>query len=107
MNELSGLSSLYSNALSQMNGSAGATQKASVSGEETEAFSNVFTDALQSLEQKQTDSTQAVEALVDGSADDLHTVMMKTTEAQLSLEVAVQLRNRGLEAYNEIKNMQF
>ena len=62
---------------------------------------------MQTLESKQADSTQAVEALVDGSADDLHTVMMKTTEAQLSLEVAVQLRNRGLEAYNEIKNMQF
>ncbi|GEL66205.1 flagellar hook-basal body complex protein FliE [Marinilactibacillus psychrotolerans] len=107
MNELNGLSSLYTNALNQMNGTTGLNQKPDGATEGTEAFSNLFTDALQTLESKQADSTQAVEALVDGSADDLHTVMMKTTEAQLSLEVAVQLRNRGLEAYNEIKNMQF
>lgn len=107
MNELNGLSSLYTNALNQMNGNASVNQKTSDLQEGAEGFSNIFTDALQTLESKQADSTQAVEALVDGSADDLHTVMMKTTEAQLSLEVAVQLRNRGLEAYNEIKNMQF
>lgn len=107
MNELNGMSSLYTNALNQMNQAAGAGQKAGVSKEESEAFSNIFTEAIQTMEQKQTVSTQAVESLVNGTADNLHTVMMKTTEAQLSLEVAVQLRNRALEAYNEIKGMQF
>lgn len=74
---------------------------------EDESFSSILKDSLMTLENKQTESASAARSLIDGSADDLHTVMIKTTEAQLSLEVAVQLRNRALEAYNEIKNMQF
>ncbi len=70
-------------------------------------FTSLLKDSLNTLEGKQADSAHAVQSLINGSADDLHTVMIKTTEAQLSLEVAVQLRNRALEAYNEIKNMQF
>ncbi|WP_208558995.1 flagellar hook-basal body complex protein FliE [Marinilactibacillus kalidii] len=104
MAEINALNQLYSNALTQLNG---ASQKAELPKEDTDAFNNVLSNALQSLEQKQAESTQAVESLVDGTADDLHTVMMKTTEAQISLDVAVQFRNRALEAYNEIKNMQF
>lgn len=72
-----------------------------------EEFMSILKDSLNTLKGKQAESTHAVQSLIDGSADDLHTVMIKTTEAQLSLEVAVQLRNRALEAYNEIKNMQF
>ena len=33
--------------------------------------------------------------------------MINMTEAQLSLETAVQVRNKVIEAYNDIKNMQF
>ncbi|MCC5895766.1 MAG: flagellar hook-basal body complex protein FliE [Alkalibacterium sp.] len=73
----------------------------------TQEFTSILRDSLNTLEGKQADSAHAVQSLIDGSADDLHSVMIKTTEAQLSLEVAVQLRNRALEAYNEIKNMQF
>lgn len=72
-----------------------------------DAFTALLKDSLASLETKQSESAQAVQSLIDGSADDLHSVMIKTTEAQLSLEIAVQMRNRALEAYNEIKNMQF
>ncbi|MFC6465692.1 flagellar hook-basal body complex protein FliE [Marinilactibacillus sp. GCM10026970] len=107
MSGMNGINQLYSNALTEMNGTIGTNQKGGVVKGESDPFSNVFSNALQSLENKQVESTQAVEALVDGTADDLHTVMIKTTEAQLSLEVAVQFRNRALEAYNEIKNMQF
>lgn len=107
MSGINGINQLYSNALTEMTGTIGTNQKGGVVKGENDPFSNVFSNALQSLENKQVESTQAVEALVDGTANDLHTVMIKTTEAQLSLEVAVQFRNRALEAYNEIKNMQF
>lgn len=71
------------------------------------SFSNMLTDSIKKLDNTQSASNHAMQGLISGEADDLHNVMIKTTEAQISLEMAVQLRNRSLEALNEIKNMQF
>lgn len=92
------------NQMSQLNEAQASGGQAAGNAEE---FSGVFNAAINNLEQSQLDSHHAVESLIDGTADDLHSVMIQTTEAQLSLEVAVQLRNRAIEAYNEISNMQF
>lgn len=103
---INSMNQLYTQALNQVNL---ARPSNPVHTEETNPaeFTNLLKDSLMTLEGKQAESAQAVQSLIDGTADDLHTVMIKTTEAQLSLEVAVQMRNRCLEAYNEIKNMQF
>lgn len=100
------LNQLYPEAMRQI-GQVAQTPTTKVTDRETDSFTNLLNQSINSLDSKQTESTQAIQSLVDGTADDLHTVMIKTTEAQLSLEVAVQLRNRALEAYNEMKNMQF
>lgn len=70
-------------------------------------FFDKLSSSLASLEDSQMISDQAIEGLVTGEADNLHQVMIKTSEAQISLELAVQLRNKCLEAMNEIKGMQF
>lgn len=100
------LNQLYPNALQQIDQVAQTTSN-NVTEKQTDSFTTLLNQSINNLDSKQSESTQAIQSLVDGSADDLHTVMIKTTEAQLSLEVAVQLRNRSLEAFNEIKNMQF
>lgn len=71
------------------------------------SFSDIIKNSINNLDDKQLASNHAVHGLISGEADDLHNVMIKTAEAQISLELAVQLRNRSLEAMNEIKNMQF
>lgn len=70
-------------------------------------FMSKLNSSIANLEQKHMDSDQAIEGLISGEADNLHQVMIQTTEAQLSLELAVQLRNKAIEAMNEIKNIQF
>lgn len=70
-------------------------------------FMSNLQSSISNLEQKQINSDQAIEGLINGEADNLHQVMIQTTEAQLSLELAVQVRNKAIEAMNEIKNMQF
>lgn len=103
---INSMNQLYTQALNQVN-NARPNNLVNSEGSNPAAFTNLLKDSLMTLEGKQAESAQAVQSLIDGTADDLHTVMIKTTEAQLSLEVAVQIRNRCLEAYNEIKNMQF
>ncbi|SFC40107.1 flagellar hook-basal body complex protein FliE [Alkalibacterium subtropicum] len=99
------LNQLYPNALQQIDQVAQTTSR--VTDKQADSFTDLLNQSINNLDSKQSESTQAIQSLVDGTADDLHTVMIKTTEAQLSLEVAVQLRNRSLEAFNELKNMQF
>ncbi|SIO26963.1 flagellar hook-basal body complex protein FliE [Carnobacterium alterfunditum] len=71
------------------------------------SFSGMLENAMSSLNDQQVAADQGVQGLITGDTDNLHNVMIQTSEAQLSLEMALQLRNKGLEAYNEIKNMQF
>lgn len=88
--------------VSDMNRSAISTE---INSQEKDSFSNIFNSAITALDQKQDASNHAIQGLITGEADDLHSVMIKTTEAQISLEMAVSLRNKALESFNEIKNM--
>ncbi|WP_062532601.1 flagellar hook-basal body complex protein FliE [Jeotgalibaca dankookensis] len=74
---------------------------------EGDSFTNIFGNAINQLTETQIHADQATQALAMGEDIQLHDVMIQSTEAQLSLELAVQVRNRCLEAYNEVKNMQF
>ncbi|HWQ50781.1 MAG TPA: flagellar hook-basal body complex protein FliE [Terriglobales bacterium] len=44
-------------------------------------------------------------AVATGQSDDLHTLMIDVSRADLALQTLVQLRNRALDAYNEIMKM--
>lgn len=80
----------------------------SLSEKSTESdFFDTLKSSISSLEEGQLLSDRAIDGLITGEAGNLHQVMIKTSEAQISLELAVQLRNKCLEAMNEIKNMQF
>lgn len=107
MNKLQGLNSLYRSFIEKP--TAGSPILKPEHDAQTTAldFSGELSKALGALEDKQFESSHAVQGLMEGTADDMHTVMIKTTEAQLSLELAVQMRTKVLEAYNEIKNIQF
>lgn len=79
------------------------TQESSSSG----SFSGMVEQAMTNLNDSQLAADQAVQSLAAGDADNLHTVMIRTSEAQLTLDLALQVRNKCLDAYNEVKNMQF
>ena len=49
---------------------------------------------------------QAVRGLAAGETENLHQVMIALEEARLSLQLAAQVRNRLLEAYQEVLRMQ-
>lgn len=61
---------------------------------------------MEKLNHKQVEADKMTQDFIMGRVDDLHTVMIATEEARLSLELAVQVRNKVVEAYKEINNMQ-
>ncbi len=74
---------------------------------DSNGFGNLLGDAFNQLSSQQIGADQSMQAMIMGDDIEMHDVMIQTTEAQLSLELAVQVRNKCIEAFNEMKNMQF
>ena len=61
-------------------------------------------DSTAGLEQKAND---AVTGLMNGSGVELHEAMIATQKADMSFELALQVRNKAVAAYQQLMNMQF
>jgi flagellar hook-basal body complex protein FliE len=70
------------------------------------SFKDLMTSQLDKLNESQINADKMTEAFIRGEVDDLHAVMIATEEARLSLDLALQIRNKAVEAYKEINNMQ-
>ena len=71
-----------------------------------ELFSNVLKESLDKINEKQIVADKSTEAFVKGEDIDISEVMLAGAEASVSLQFAVQVRNKLVEAYQEISRMQ-
>lgn len=74
--------------------------------EQGKPFSEVLLDRINQLNDLQVKANSAVTSFVLGEGDDLHQVMITKEEARLALQYAMQVRNKVVEAYQEISRMQ-
>lgn len=70
------------------------------------SFTEVLRNSLEQVNQLQNEADQSAMALVVGKADNLHEVMIAGERAQLALQLTVAVRNKVVEAYQEISRMQ-
>lgn len=70
------------------------------------SFTDILKGELNELNSLQLDAEQSTQQLITGEVQNAHEVMIKTQEAVLALEMTVQLRNKMVEAYQEIMRMQ-
>ena len=75
--------------------------------EDGKTFDQVLTDFVQRVDGAQRDFDQAIQAVERGESDDLHQVMIAQNQAQLSLKLAAEVRNKLVEAYKEAMRTQF
>jgi flagellar hook-basal body complex protein FliE len=69
-------------------------------------FGEILKNALEKVNQMQIAADQATMELAMGEDIDLHKVMILTTRANLALEATIAVRNKVLDAYQEIMRMQ-
>ncbi|EAT15802.1 flagellar hook-basal body complex protein FliE [Desulfuromonas acetoxidans] len=69
-------------------------------------FADMLTEAIDQTNKAQLDADSAVTDLVTGKADNLHEVMLSMEEADVSMRMLVQIRNKVVDAYKEIIQMQ-
>ncbi|MGL5150844.1 MAG: flagellar hook-basal body complex protein FliE [Clostridium sp.] len=75
-------------------------------GKSSTSFGDVLKAGLEELNNKQIASQNATEMLVKGEDIEIHEVMLAAEEAKIALNMAVEVRNKLVEAYQEINRMQ-
>jgi len=69
-------------------------------------FGSMLTNAIGDLEKTQDAAAAQSQALATGQTNDLSSVITAVQEAQLSMQLASQVRNKAVEAYTEIFHTQ-
>jgi flagellar hook-basal body complex protein FliE len=65
-------------------------------------FGSMLGDSISALARTQNDASAQAQALATGQADDPTAVVMAVERAQLSMQLAGQIRNKAVEAAQEI-----
>lgn len=69
-------------------------------------FSTAMSDAVENMQQVQsTSNTLSLQAL-SGDLTDIHAATIASTRAQVTVELVSAIRNKGVDAFNEIMRMQ-
>jgi flagellar hook-basal body complex protein FliE len=79
---------------------------APTAGTDGSAFATSLTGAVDNLQQLQSTSNQLAVSAVTGNLDDIHNATLAATRAQVTLELMATVRNKGVDAFNEIMRMQ-
>lgn len=69
-------------------------------------FSEVLNNALMKLNDVQVNADNLSLELLTGEVQDIHQVTIAMQEARLTMQLAVEVRNKVIEAYQEISRMQ-
>jgi flagellar hook-basal body complex protein FliE len=73
---------------------------------EPASFGDLVTQGLQQVNSQLNASQVALQRLATGDVQNLHQVMIGLEESRLSFQLFMQVRNRMLEAYQDIMKMQ-
>ncbi|WP_102400933.1 flagellar hook-basal body complex protein FliE [Haloimpatiens massiliensis] len=69
-------------------------------------FENFLKEKLDSVNEKQIKAEETTQNFITGEEKNIHNVMVNTAEAKLSLDMAIEVRNKIVEAYQELNRMQ-
>jgi flagellar hook-basal body complex protein FliE len=82
----------------------------SLSGNLSEAdksgFSDVFNDIYELAESTEKQNEGSALSLLTGDVNDISNVLIDSEKAEIALSLTIQIRNKLLDSYNEIMNMQ-
>lgn len=70
------------------------------------SFKETFKNALAKVNELQLNADNAMEKFVTGESDNLHELIIAVEEAKIVLQFTVEVRNRIIEAYQELIRMQ-
>jgi flagellar hook-basal body complex protein FliE len=76
------------------------------STDQTGEFQKILTGSIDKLESLNNDASNAVQKFLTGENEELHTAVLATQKASLAFELGLQVRNKVVDAYQEVMKMQ-
>jgi len=70
-------------------------------------FSGIFQSMVEQTSQLDAKASQAVTGLLSGQGVEIHDAMIATEKADMAFELALQVRNKAVGAYQQMMGMQF
>lgn len=77
-----------------------------VTQEPIQDFKNAVTKAVSEVNNMQNNADKAAVKMATGDVEDVHEAMIAMQKAKLALDFTIQVRNKVIEAYQEIMRMQ-
>lgn len=93
-------------ALNRLAATDNALGKGEGAGKTAEGMSEMLNGAIDALDESQKAADQGVADLVAGEPVELHQVMLEVEQSIIKMNLALQVRNKVIEAYQEIQRMQ-
>ena len=69
-------------------------------------FTDVLNNAVNKVNDSQVKANNDIEALIKGDDITMHEVMLSTQEAQISMQLMLEMRNKLYDAYKELRSVQ-
>lgn len=102
MSDINGINFLLPNKL-DTNTSTGQSDQTSDSSAD---FSAMLKDALKDVNNAQLQADDAVQKVLSGESKDIHSTMIALQKADVSLKMMLEVRNKMMDAYQEIMRTQ-
>ena len=70
------------------------------------AFQSVLQGTIQSIESANGNATESVQKFLTGENEELHSAILAVQQASIAFDLGLQVRNKVVDAYQEIMRMQ-
>ncbi|KHD86574.1 flagellar hook-basal body protein FliE [Heyndrickxia ginsengihumi] len=89
-----------------MSGNLQNTTSSNSSKGTSNTFSNILKKSIDAVNQQQNTSDQMINKLATGGDVDLYQVLIATQKANITMQTALEIRNKAVEGYQEMMRMQ-
>ena len=87
-------------------GSLGLNANNKVIPSQDKSFQNMLNDAISEVNDEQVEGYNSMEGIATGKVTNLQEAVQRIEEAELSMKLALEVKNKALTAYKEIMRMQ-
>ena len=94
-------------AAGKVTGAGGVSGTAAANGAAGVPFSGMLRAMVEQTSVLDQKASQSVTGLMSGQGVEIHDAMIATQKADMAFELALQLRNKAVAAYQQMMNMQF
>lgn len=81
-------------------------QKLNSYKDNSENFKTFLSNAIENINEAAEQSKNSGFSILTGESEEMHNIMLDSVKSELTLQLAVQVRNKVLDAYKEVMNMQ-